>query len=101
MELKEFQKKADEVINSIDEKVGVKHDVNSSFIHLIEELGEVAREFNKPNVRGEEINKEELGKELFDVMVFIAKIANLSGIDLEEAIDNKLKELNKKYDLNL
>jgi NTP pyrophosphatase (non-canonical NTP hydrolase) len=101
MELKDLQKKADEIIDKIDNKLNCKHDINSTFMHLIEEIGEVAGELNKPNIRGENINKEELGDELVDVLFFISRIANLKDIDLEESISNKIKKLNQKHNLDL
>jgi len=97
MDIKDWQKKADEIINKIDNKCGCSHDINNTFIHLIEELGEVARELNKPNIRNENINREELGKEIADVLFFIARVANLNNIDIEEAINGKLKELNARH----
>ncbi len=101
MDLKELQRKADEVINTIDKKLGCEHCVNNTFMHMVEELGEVADQLNKPNIRKEEINKKELGNELADLIFFISRLANLHEIDLEESIKNKIVELNKRHNLNL
>ncbi len=99
MELKELQKKSDEIIDKMDEKFKCKHCVNHTFLHLIEEIGEIAREINKPNIRNKDIDKEELGKELADVMIFVLRLANLHDIDLEESIKEKINELTERYEL--
>jgi NTP pyrophosphatase (non-canonical NTP hydrolase) len=101
MELKEFQKKADEIINKIDDKKGCAHNLNNTILHLIEELGEVANQLGKPGIRNEQINKQELGKELADVLIFLARIANLNNINLEHSINSKITELNQRHNLNL
>jgi len=97
MELNELQKKADEIIDKIDEKLNCSHDINSTILHLIEELGEVSRELNKPNIRNEDIDKEELGDEIADVFLLLLRIANLNDINLEESIKRKIEKLNKRH----
>ncbi len=101
MEIKDLQKKADEIIDKIDEKLGCKHSIDNTVLHLIEELGEVSRELNKPNIRNQEINKKGLGYELSDVLFLISRIANLNDINLEESIKGKIEELNKRHNFDL
>jgi len=101
MKIIDLQKKADEIIDTIDKKFNCKHNINNTILHLLEELGEVANELNKPNIRNEPINKEHLGEELSDLLIFIARIANLNNIDLEQSIKNKIGELNKRHNLTL
>jgi len=101
MEIKELQKKSDEIINKLDGKFECNHNVNNTFIHFIEELGEIASELNNPNIRGRDINKKELGKELADLLFFISRLANLNDIDLEESINEKIIELNKRHSMEL
>ena len=99
MDIKELQKKSDEIIDKMDEKFNCKHSINNTFMHLIEEVGEVADELNKPNIRGKEIDKKELGKELADVIMFLSRLASLNEIDLEEAIEGKINELTERFKL--
>ena len=101
MEIKEFQEKTEEVINNIDKKLGCEHNPNNSFFHLSEEFGELARELNKPNIRGEEINKKGLGNEIADVLFFISRIATLNNLNLEKVIDNKINELRERHSLEI
>lgn len=101
MEVKELQEKSDKIIVEIDNKLRCDHDINNTFMHLIEEIGELSNELNNPNIRGKEIDKNELGLELADILFFISRIANLNGVDLEESIKNKINKLNERHDLNL
>jgi NTP pyrophosphatase (non-canonical NTP hydrolase) len=100
MEIEEFQKEVEEVVKLLDDKLNVEHNLNNTFIHLIEEVGEIANELNKPNIRNEVLNKEELAEELFDALFFIVRIANLNNINLDEARIRKLKKLKERYDIN-
>ncbi len=101
MEIEEFQKKVEEIISSIDRKLGVEHDVNSTFMHLIEEIGEVANHLNRPNIRNKEIEKQKLAKELCDVLIFIARLANIYDINLEDAIESKINELKQRWGFDI
>lgn len=99
MEVKELQSKINETIELIDEKTGVEHNVNNTFLHLIEELGEVANQLNKPNIRNEKIRKEDLSDELGDVLLLITRIAHLHDVDIEEAVEEKIKKLKERHNL--
>lgn len=63
------------------------------FLKLIEEVGEVAEKLYKtPN-----LNKENLGKELADLIHYALAIASMNNIDIERVIINKDKEASIKY----
>lgn len=96
MKIKEFQEKVDEIVKMFDKKFNCEHNVSNTFIHLIEELGEVAKELNKPNIRNEDLRKKELGEELVDILVFTTRLANLHDIDLEKAIEEKINKVKER-----
>ncbi len=100
MEIKEMQSQANEIINKIDNKLNVKHDLNNTIIHLVEELGELMREIGKPKFRHEEINKEELGNELADVLIFLMRISELNNVNIEDAFRNKVEKLKERWGLD-
>lgn len=56
-------------------------------ISLVLEAGEVLEHFQW----GDEADKEGLAGELADVMLYLMQIASISGIDLSEAVLEKLK----------
>lgn len=70
------------------------------FCKLIEEIGEVAELLEKRYGIHQEISEEEFkkrfGEELSDVIIFLTHLANFSEVDLEEAINKKLGELEDK-----
>jgi NTP pyrophosphatase (non-canonical NTP hydrolase) len=100
MNLKEFQEKSTELIKEIDKKYGRNHDVNLTLIHLIEELGEIAREiYNKETGRGK-IDKNNLSGEFSDALMLLAHLASCYGIDIEESVKEKFSELKERFELS-
>ncbi len=79
MEIKEFQY----WIRKIYQERDMKRGADKTFLWFLEEVGELTRAYR----RGEDQN---LGREMADVIAWLASVANLLGIDLEE-------ELLKKY----
>ncbi len=57
-------------------------------ISLVLEASEVLEHFQW---RDESADRDELASELADVMLYLLQIASISGIDLGEAVMNKLK----------
>jgi len=97
MDIKELQKKSDEIVNESDRFYNGKHNAQSTFIHMIEELGEIGEEINKPQNRNQEFDKKRFESELADLVMLISKLASFYNIDLEEAVEKKLNELNERY----
>ena len=100
MDIKELQEK----IKNADEARG--WDIaflSQTFTHLIEEIGEIGRHIlfrdgYKTGDLSREVNDEEFGKELADAIIFVVKIANAQGIDLDEIIQKKAnKNWNERF----
>lgn len=96
MDFQELQKLV--VANALNygEKYNVKIDEDFAILKLYEELGEfsqamlIHRRKSRPEKHlPEELSKEELAKELADVLGMTIVTANLLGIDLEKALDKK------------
>ncbi len=79
MQIREFQKLIREIYLSRDAQRGA----DKTFLWFLEEVGELVRAYR----RGEE---DKVGSEMADVIAWLASVANLLNIDLEE-------ELVKKY----
>lgn len=64
-------------------------------LHLMEELGEVAREV----LRGEAYKDghPRLASEMSDFLILFAKLANAAGVDLCQAVPDKLAELRERF----
>lgn len=97
MHLKEFQEKAVAIVKKLDEKQGTRHDSELTILHLIEELGEVARELYNEKSKRDKIDKENLAHEIADVMILLTQLTHLYDINLEEALKEKLQRLNERY----
>jgi len=100
MDIKELQEK----IKSADEVRGWDSVfLSQTFVHLIEEMGEIGRHIlfrdgYKTGDLSREINDEEFGKELADAIIFLVKLANAQGIDLDSIIQKKAnKNWNERF----
>ncbi|MCF7799202.1 hypothetical protein K9M74_04845 [Candidatus Woesearchaeota archaeon] len=60
------------------------------FNHLVEEIGEVARELRTSN-------KENLSSELADTLFLLFKLANHEEINLEDAFIEKFKIIQQRF----
>ena len=73
-----FQALIEEMYSAKDRERGVE----GTFMWLMEEVGELASALR-------EGNKEELALEFADVLAWLTTIANVAGIDLQEAVARK------------
>lgn len=96
MDFKEMQAKVVNNALAYGEKYHVAIDEDFALLKLYEEVGEFAqavlihRKKSRPEKHVDEnISKQELAKELADVVGMAIVNAYLLGIDLEEAIDKK------------
>jgi NTP pyrophosphatase (non-canonical NTP hydrolase) len=99
METREFQKMCAELVKKIDVKYNVERDPQLSFVQLTEEVGEIAKEINKPRLRHKEVDMENLEGEFSDVFLQLAILADTFDIDLEKAVESKTKILNERHGL--
>ena len=78
MELREFQKMIKEIYFHKDSKRGVER----TFLWFVEEVGELSEAIRKND-------REAMEEEFADVLAWLASLANLLGVDLEEAAKKK------------
>lgn len=78
-------------------------DPNQLITSIIIELGELSEHYQWKNKFPEftEDEKTEIGFEFVDVIFYLARLANNSGIDLEEYFYKKLPKLEKKFPTNI
>jgi NTP pyrophosphatase (non-canonical NTP hydrolase) len=100
METSELQNEANKIIESVDKKLNANHNEENTIIHLLEELGEVARQINNKNIRKIAQDRQNIEEELADVQMFIMRLATINNINIENAIINKIKKLKERYNLN-
>ena len=68
-----------------------------SYIHLTEELGEVARQLSNEKIRPDLFDKENLKEEIVDVILEAIILANICEVDLDKEIIQKIDNLLKKH----
>lgn len=101
MEIKEAQKQAWKVIDDWLKKTGKEHDKRTVFPHLVEEVGELAREYNNSiNDWREEFDKEKFSKELADVIFHCLILAQDFDVDVDEYLNKKTKEFRERFELD-
>ncbi|WP_191556593.1 nucleoside triphosphate pyrophosphohydrolase family protein [Metabacillus idriensis] len=91
MELNEYQQLAS--------RTAAKHDnelVNFG-LGLTGEAGEVADLIKKACFHGHSIGKEEIKKELGDVLWYLSNIARIAGLELDEIAAANIEKLKKRY----
>lgn len=95
MEVKEFQKKIVDFVSAWDRKRNVKPSEEAVFIHLVEEVGELAREYVNKTSRKEEFSKAELENAICDILMQTVKLADMHTIDVEQAVLKVIEEEQK------
>ncbi|MFW9827847.1 MAG: MazG nucleotide pyrophosphohydrolase domain-containing protein [Candidatus Thorarchaeota archaeon] len=90
MKISEFQ----DLIRDLYLKKDKKRGILSTFVWLMEEIGEFSR-----LLREKEINIESASEELSDIIAWTNSLANLLEIDLESAISKKYPGICPKCNL--
>ncbi len=87
MKISNFQDLLKDLYLQNDMNRGIK----STFIWLVEEIGELATVLNSKN-----IDKQKASEELADIIAWAISVANILDIDIENAIFNKYPNKCKK-----
>ncbi len=96
MEINELQKQVKELLKKIDSKQKGNHDTETTFVHLIEEIGEVSRQLYNEKIGRDELDKKNIKEELSDVLMLVLQLANNFNIDLEQEVKNKILKLKER-----
>jgi dTMP kinase len=92
--VEDVEKKVMMFIDLLSKKENFIPSQEQSYIHLTEELGEVARQLSNKKMRPELFDEENLKKEIADVILESIILAKTSGIkDLGKELNDKIKEL--------
>jgi len=88
------------ILNFAEQRMKEKNispSVELTYIHLIEELGEVARQVTNKKLRPDLFDKENLKEEVVDVLLEALVLAHECDVDLEKDITRKLDALYKRH----
>lgn len=97
MDIKDFQKRCASIVRKIDNKYGVERSPQLSFVQLAEEVGELAKEVNRPMLRRQQIDTQDLKGEFADIFLQLSVLAELYNVDFQEAVEYKLQELQNRH----
>lgn len=92
MEVKEFQNKIIEFLSKWDEKRKDTPTKEKTFAHLVEEVGELAREYVNKETRKERYDEKEVENAIGDIFMQLTRLAQLHNLDIEEVIIKIIKE---------
>ena len=95
MEVKEFQRQIADYVSKWDRKRNAKPSEEDVFIHLVEEIGELAQQYVNKHSRKDRYSKEELENAICDILMQTVKLANMTRIDVEEAVLKVIEEESK------
>ncbi|MFA5355121.1 MAG: MazG nucleotide pyrophosphohydrolase domain-containing protein [Candidatus Paceibacterota bacterium] len=97
MTVKEFQSKIIEFLSKWDKKRKNTPDIQKTFNHLIEEIGELSRQYvNKGTGRGK-YDEKEVENAIGDIFIQLVMLANLHGLDVEKIVSRIIKEEEKLF----
>jgi len=97
MNIKTFQREVEDLFNKISDKRKDKHTQEEIFIHLIEEIGEIARQLTNKRIRKEKFDHKNLGEEISDSILFLTYLASLYKINLEDSLKEDVEKLKIKF----
>ena len=97
METKKFQNKIIEFLAKWDEKRNDIPTKEKTFTHLIEEIGELARQYVNQETRKERYDEKEVENAIGDIFIQLTRLAHLHGLDVEETVLKIIKEERKVF----
>ena len=96
MEVDDFQKEIVKFMELWAKKRGARPSEQSAFNHLIEEVGELAREFVNRDKRKNKFSDAELDNAIGDIFVHLVILAELRNIKVEQLIMDIIKKDKKR-----
>lgn len=94
MTINEYQKLA---MTTLNPKLNKKDVLINGVMGLCGESGEVIDIVKKHLAQGHELDKEKIIKELGDVAWYMAEIATVLDVELEDVLAQNIEELKKRY----
>lgn len=95
MGIKDFQNKITEFVLAWDKKRNTQPNEQLTFNHIVEEIGELAKEYVNQESRKNKFKKEELDNAIDDSLMQLVTLASLRGLDIENLV---LEIINKEQE---
>jgi len=97
MDINEIQKRIVEFAKKRAKAKNFQDNPELTFTHLVEELGEIARQLTNKKMRPELFDENNLKEEVIDVILESLILAHQCNVDLDKEISNKIEALYKKH----
>jgi NTP pyrophosphatase (non-canonical NTP hydrolase) len=95
MEVDDFQKEIFKFMNMWAKKRGSPDTEQLTFNHLIEEMGELAREFVNRDARKDKFSDKEYNNAIGDILINLVLLAELRGVKIEKLVKDIIREDSK------
>ena len=92
MQVKEFQEKITKFVEKWDKKRNVTPSEKLNFIHLVEEVGELATQYVNQEKRKDQYDEKEVDDAIGDIIMQVVELAHLRGLDIEEIVNKIIEE---------
>ena len=97
MTIKELQGQINEMMTKYDKVILDKPQSKQMlFIHLVEEVGELARQYVNQEHRKSEYDKAEVADGIGDILINTIQLANVLHIDIESLLQEIIETNNKE-----
>ncbi|WP_412990140.1 nucleoside triphosphate pyrophosphohydrolase family protein [Pediococcus siamensis] len=94
MEFNDYQKKANRTL------FGNEQVLTNCALGLASESGQVVDLVKNYTFHGKELNREELTKEMGDVLWYLSQVAEWANIPFEQVAQENIETLNQRYPAN-
>ena len=94
MEINEYQKKA---MGFLNPNLNEKDILINGVMGLCGESGEVIDIVKKHLAQGHDLNKDKIIEELGDVLLYVAEVAYVLNVELEDVFKLNIDKLSKRY----
>lgn len=95
MQVKEFQEKIVEFLKQWEKKKDFSMNKEKAFTHLVEEVGELARQYVNKDMRKDKYDEGEIEDAVGDILIQVVEIAHLHGLDVEDTVLKIIREEQK------
>ncbi|MBU1975551.1 MAG: hypothetical protein KKG59_04055 [Nanoarchaeota archaeon] len=86
MEISKLQEQIDEFNKAWEQKRGYKGSEQICFNHLIEEVGELSRQFVNKDTGRDKCASAEIENAIGDIFIHLIDLANKRGLDIEKTV---------------
>ena len=90
--MQEFQKEIVMFVKAWEKKRGTAPTAEDTFIHLTEEIGELAREYVNKKERPGDYSAEKLEDSIGDALMQLVRLADIHNLDIEKIVRKIIRE---------